>query len=373
MNFDLSEEQVAIADAVGRLLSTQLDGARRVAALSGDADHDAALWAALAETGVAGIVVPEEFGGSGLAVLDAAIVAQELGRAAAPVPYWGHVLSSLAILHAGTEAQQARWLGRLATGETIGALAIAEGPGHWLPAQWVLPDADRITGRKSFVLNGEAAEIFVVGLAGGGLTVVERGDGVSTIATPALDGTRRFADLVLDDAPHERLEGSFAEALVDAGLVLLAADAFGGALACVERATQYAMDRVQFGVPIGSFQAIKHQIADVAVEVELSRALYWYAAHAWDAIPDERMHAAMLAKMHLADRFVRASRMCVEVHGGIGFTWECDAHVWLRRALHDQVFLCDGRALRQLLALDHGWTSEVPGSGLRRTHVGTPT
>lgn len=355
MNFDLSEEQEAIAATVRHILAKEIDGARRLDALSSTNDHDVLLWKSLVGCGVAGIVAPESRGGSGLGLLEAALVAQEIGGAAAPVPYWGHTLACLAIAAGGTDEQRARWLPGLATGELLGTVALAERGGHWLPSEWELVTGDALHGSKVFVPNVAAADLFVVGLAGGSLAVVEAGPRLQTTPVAGSDRTRNGGEVKFAGVLAEVLPAADAEAVVDAGLVLLAADAFGGAEACLERSVEYSLTREQYGVPIGSFQAVKHQLADVAVELEQSRALWWYAAHAWDALPHARLRAAMLAKMHLADLYVRASRTAVEVHGGLGFTWDFDLHVWVRRAVYDQAFLCDSRRLRQLLAADAGW------------------
>jgi alkylation response protein AidB-like acyl-CoA dehydrogenase len=172
-----------------------------------------------------------------------------------------------------------------------------------------------------------------------------------------LDRTRRLDHIHFDAAGCERLPRGAAAAprVRDAALVLLAADAFGGAARCLELAVGYAQTREQFGTTIAHFQAIKHQLANLALEVEPARALYWYAAHAWDHLPQESALSAALAKAHLTEVFLRTARDTVEVHGGIGYTWDCDVHFWLRRAVFDRAFLGDPALHRARVAELSGW------------------
>ena len=197
-----------------------------------------------------------------------------------------------------------------------------------------------------------------MGLAGGGLAIVERETrGVSIEAIDGADRTRRLSRVVFEDAACEILPAGEAAAprVRDAGLVLLAADAFGGATHCVETAVEYAKTREQFGVTIAHFQALKHQLANMAVEVEPTRGLYWYAAYAFDHLPEEAERSAALAKAHLSDRFMQVARDSVEVHGGIGFTWESDVQIWYKRAMFDRAFLGTPAIHRERAAALAGW------------------
>ena len=198
----------------------------------------------------------------------------------------------------------------------------------------------------------------VVGVAGGGFALVERGaGGVKAETLEIADRTRRAARLVLDGAPCEPLPGGAAAAprVRDAALVLLAADALGGAARCVEKSVEYAKTREQFGVTIGHFQALKHQLANMSLEVEPSRALVWFAAHAFDQLPAEAERAAALAKAHLTDVYMQVARDAVEAHGGIGFTWECDVQIWFKRALFDRAFCGTPAEHRERAARLAGW------------------
>ena len=341
MNFDLSEEQVMLQEAVKQYLRNEcpLDRLREI--FDGDVGHDPVLWKGLVEMGVMGLHLPEEYGGAGLEVLDLAVVSEALGYQAAPGPFLGHVLAGLAIAEGGSASQKESWLPRLASGEAIGTIAIAEAKGGWQPGDWSLSATGSLSGTKTNVPFASLADVLVVGVAGGGLVLVERGAaGVSIEALTGADQTRRIDNVSFEATPCEALpEGeSAAKRVRDVALVLLAADAFGGAERCVEMAVEYSKTREQFGVKIAHFQALKHQLANMAVDVEPSRGLYWYAAHAMDHVADEAERSAALAKAHITDRFMQVARDTVEAHGGLGFTWECDVQIWFKRAMFDRAF-----------------------------------
>ena len=311
------------------------------------------------ELGLGGLAIPERYGGAGLEMVDLALACETLGRHAAPGPYLGHALAGVAIALGGSEAQKERWLPRLAAGDALATLAFAEAGGAWDPADWRAAARDgRIGGAKEYVLAGGAADLFVVGCAGGGLALVERGaEGAKVEPFDGVDRSRRLDRLALADTPCEALERGVEAAprVRDAALCLLAADAFGGASRALEMAVDYAQQREQFGVTIGHFQAVKHQLADLAAEVEPARALFWYAAHAWDARPEAGERAAALAKAHVPERFVQAAYETAEIFGGIGVTWEGDVQIWLKRALFDRVFFGDTATHRERAARLAGW------------------
>ena len=359
MNFDLSEEQQLLQATVGDFLAKECPPERLRAAFDADDPFDRDLWKGLLELGVGGIAVPEAYDGAGLELLDLALTAEALGYAAAPGPFLGHALATFAVCFAGSDAQKERWLPALASGDTLGTVALSEGDQTWQPEEWRLASGDRISGEKQWVPAGASADLIVVGLAGGGLALVESGaTGFTSEPIDALDRTRRLDALSFQDTPCDVLRGGGAEAagrLRDAALVLIAADACGGAHHLVEMSVDYAKTREQFGVPIGHFQALKHQLAEMAVAVEPTRALYWFAAHAFDHIPEEAPLAAALAKAHVVDRFVQVARDSVEAHGGIGYTWEGPVHIWFKRAMFDYAFLGTSRTHRARAAEIQGW------------------
>ena len=341
MHFGLTEEQQLLQETVRGFASGECPPARLRELFDTGEGHDPALWKGLAEMGLTGLLLPEAHGGAGLGLLEQALVMEELGAAALPSPLLGHTLAGLAIALGGSDAQRARWLPALATGEKIAGIAVAEAEG-WDPEAWALRlESGRLEGRKRFVPHARHADLLVAGVAGGGLAVVESGAaGLGVEDTPGVDLAHPLAELQFAGAAAEALAGDAgaAQRVRDAALVLLAADAFGAAWRLVTMTVDYAKQREQFGQPIAQFQAVKHELADMATAVEPSRALIWYAAHAFDALPDEAPRAAAVAKAHVCARACEVGRSAVELHGGIGFTWECDVQIWLKRALFDRAF-----------------------------------
>jgi alkylation response protein AidB-like acyl-CoA dehydrogenase len=338
MEFSLSDEQSLLQETVRGFVAKECPPQKVRAVFDGDPSAVPALWKGLAEMGVAGLVVPEAQGGAGLELLELALVAEELGRGAVPVPFLGHALASLALARGGSAAQRERWLPRLASGELRASVALAEADGAWLPGQWRAALAGgRLRGEKRFVPETAGAELFVVGCAGGALALVEAAAGVRASAEPTLDRGRPLATLAFD-APAEPLAGFSGERLLDAASVLLAADAFGAAHQLVRATAAYVQTRQQFGQPLAQFQAMKHQLANMALDVDPTRGLWWYAAHAFDHAPADAGRAAALAKAHVTDRAQQAARDAVEAHGGIGFTWESDVHLWFKRIMFDRLW-----------------------------------
>ena len=359
MDFDLSDEQRLLQETVAQFMENECPLARLRELYDDEVGFDPVLWKGLAEIGLAGIHLPGEYGGSELEILDLAVVAETLGSLAAPVPFLIHSLASLAIALAGNAEQQSRWLPGLASGETLATVALAEEGGGWMPDDWTLRSGAVITGSKEIVEFGEHADLFVVGLAGGRFGVVERNAaGVEIQRVESADRTRRIARVSFDDTPIELLEegGSQAvERVRDVGLVLISADAFGGAAKLVDMSVEYAKHREQFGVTIGHFQGLKHQLANMAVEIEPTRALYWYAAHALDHVPDESARCAAIAKSHITERYQQVARDATEAHGGIGYTWEGDTQIWFKRAMFDRVFMGTPRVHQNRAADLAGW------------------
>jgi alkylation response protein AidB-like acyl-CoA dehydrogenase len=359
VNFGLSEEQQLLQDTVAQFLEGECPLPRVRELYDADEAYDPTLWKGLCELGVAGLMAPEEHGGAGLGMVDLALVAEILGRGAFPGPFLGHALAIVALLEGGSDAQKAHWLPRLAAGDALGAVALGEESGVWAAEDWTPAlEGDSLSGTKSFAPCAAGADLLVVGAAGGELVLVEgAAAGVTLEPIDTLDRTRRTDRVVLENAACERLaDGARAAARVrDAGLALLAADAFGGATRLVELTVEYAKTREQFGQTLAHFQAVKHRLADMAVDVEPARGLFWYAAYAWDDLPDECERAAAHAKAHLCDRFMAIARDAVELHGGIGFTWECDVQFWFKRAMFDRTFLGGPAVHRERAAALGGW------------------
>ncbi len=359
MNFDLSEEQLLLHDTLTQFALNECPPNRLRELFEGAEGHDPALWRGLAELGVAGLVVPEAQGGAGLDCLDLAVAAEALGGAALPGPFFGHSLACLALVLGGSDAQQRSWLPRLASGDAIGSVAFGEAGGLWQPEEWRTEVArGALSGAKTAVPWARIADLLVVGTAGGGLALVEpRSSGVKIEDMGGVDRTRRIDSVTFENAACDPLPGAgqAAPRLRDAGLVLLAADAWAAGHWLMSTAVEYAKTRQQFGVTIGHFQALKHQLVAMAVEIEPARALYWYAAHAFDHLPAEAPRLAALAKAHITDRALQIARETVEAHGGIGFTWECDVQIWFKRCMFDRAFLGTPRVHRERAAQLAGW------------------
>jgi alkylation response protein AidB-like acyl-CoA dehydrogenase len=342
MNFLLSEQQLEIQRTVVRLLTERYDANAVHKVFDSATGFDENLWRDLADMGLTGLHLPEAYGGSQLELIDLAIVAEALGAAAAPVPLFGHWLAGLAINLAGDEEQKARWLPKLASGEVIATVAWAEGDGCWQPEEWDLEGGTHLTGRKAFVEGLPMAGLIVVGTRQGGLMLVASdAPGIAVQSVDSVDRTRRVSSITFNNTPAELLINGHAQSarLRDAALALLAADAFGGASRCVAMSMEYAKVREQYGAPIGQFQGLKHQLVNTAVEIEPARGLFWFAAHAFDHLPDEAPSACALAKAHLGERYMQAARDCIEAHGGIGYTWEYPAQIYFKRAMFDYTYL----------------------------------
>jgi acyl-CoA dehydrogenase len=344
MNFDFSDELKQLREEARRFLAERnaLAAARRV--LDSDDGHDAALWREIGELGWIGAAIPEEFGGAGLGPLGLCVLAEELGAALAPVPFSSSAyLAAEALLLAGSPAQQQRWLPKLASGAAIGTLALAEGPGALSLARLGASVAgDRLSGSKAPVPDGAAADIAVVAARGAdrrlGLFLVElAAPGVARERVATIDPSRGHARLVFSGAAAEPLGPAGAgerllERLFDRAAVLFAFEQLGGARAALDMAKAYALERYAFGRPIGSFQAIKHKLADVYVAGELARSNAYYGAWALAEDAPELPLAAATARVAASDAFFLAARENIQTHGGMGYTWAFDCHLYYRRA-----------------------------------------
>lgn len=355
MRFGLDEQQRAFQGAVSEYLEAECPLERSLAPhASGQADFG--IWQGLMELGIGGLIVPEEYGGLGLGLLDLAVIVEPLGRHAAPGPFLEHALATLAIVLGGSRAQKDAWLPALASGEKRATVALSEAKGAWPADTWTMGQGGALSGTKRHVLHAEGADLMVVGLEGGRLGLVEgNAPGITLSAVPSTDAGKQLSHVEFADVAVAPLEQAAGSRMVDAGLILLAADAFGGASRAVEMAVSYSREREQFGQPIGSFQAVKHQLADMALSVFPTLGLYWHAAHAFDVDPANVSEAAAMAKSHITELYPPITRRMIEAHGGIGYTWEFGAHIWLKRALFDQAYLGMPQMHRARIAAMAGW------------------
>ena len=362
MDFGLSQDQLLLKETIRRWLESECPTTRVRAIMESETGHDPALWEGLAELGVAGLHVPVAHGGSGLELLDVALAAEELGAACTPGPFLACALAVAALRAGASEEVQARWLPGIARGQTILTFALGEEGDEWDAGQLATrARGGTLVGRKPLVPYAAVADAILVAAQdddGPGLWLVERGaPGVELTPLQGTDMTRRVGVVELDGAPATRVASGRAatDHARDAGLVLLAADAYGGARRCVDMTAKYALTREQFGQPIGAFQAVKHQLADLAAELDPALSLCWYAAHAYDHIVERAERHAAIAKAHLTDLYDRTVRVATELHGGIGFTWEFDLHLWFRRAIFDRAFLGEANYHRRRAADLAGW------------------
>lgn len=354
MRFALSDDQVMLQDSLNRALAdlSPLERVRRFA----DNDETAApdIWSGLADLGLPGLLVPEEHGGLGLGLLEAALAAEALGRAVAPTPFLGSaVLAPLAIGLAGTDAHKREWLPRLAAGEAVAGAAISEPIAGARDGAGVTAEGGRLSGRTMFALDAAGADLLVVADRGGGLHLAQSAEEMS--ALPSIDATRRLWELTFKATPAEPLAaGPALDRLRDAAWIMLAADTLGAAQSMLEKAVAYAKERKQFGRTIGSFQAVKHLCAEMAAELEPARALVWYAAYAFDHAPDEAPLMAAHAKAHLSEigRFI--ARTATEVHGGIGMTDLLGLHYWFKRIGQNRQILGGPERVREAAARMQG-------------------
>jgi alkylation response protein AidB-like acyl-CoA dehydrogenase len=344
MNFDFSDELKQLRDEARRFLAERqaLAAARRV--LDGNEGYDRALWREMGEMGWIGAAIPEEYGGAGLGHLGLCVLAEELGAVLAPVPFASSAyLAAEAILLFGSAAQKERYLPKLASGASIGTVAIAEGPGALDPARLACAvAAGKLSGTKQPVADGEFADLAVVAALGAdrrpALFLVDlAGPGVARERIATIDPSRGHARIAFSAAAAEPLgpagEGaSLIERLFDRAAVLFAFEQVGGAQASLDMAKSYALERYAFGRPIGSFQAIKHKLADVYVATELARSNAYYGAWALSQDAPELGVAAAAARVAASDAFSLAAKENIQTHGGMGYTWEFDCHLYYRRA-----------------------------------------
>jgi acyl-CoA dehydrogenase len=351
MNFDFSDDQKLLKEQVRKFLADKCPTkvVRRV--LDGNETHAEEVWKGLVDLGVPGVGIPEEFGGLGLSPLELCVVAEEIGRAAAPVPFdTSVVLATEALKLAGSEAQKKKWLPQLASGEAIGTLAIAEGPQPPRPRNIRTTfGGGRLNGKKVPVADGEAATFAVV-LANTGGQNSNMGDRAVSLVlvdlkqapvtakrVETIDPARKHAELTFNAAASELLgtEGEgwrLLERLYDAAAVYFAFAQVGGAEAAMWMARDYALQRQAFGRAIGSYQAIKHKLADCFVKLELARSNAYYGAMMLTDGGADLPLAAAAARIAATEAYDFAAKENIQTHGGIGFTWEADTQFHYRRA-----------------------------------------
>ncbi len=344
MNFDFSDDQKYLKREARRFLQARCSVAVTRGVLDDDGrSFDLDLWTAVVAMGWTGTAIPEKWGGAGFSHVELCALAEELGRVVAPIPFASTVyIFAEAILAFGTDAQRGALLPGIAAGRVMGCLAAAEHPGAQVAASMgARVTAGRLTGTKVPVTDGDIATHAIVAAqdaAGPGLFIVDLADdGVARTRVRTLDPTRSAAQLTFDNVPCERLGAEEAGVampsdILDRAAVLFAFEQVGGADRCLEAATEYAQERHAFGRVIGSYQAIKHKLADIYIRNELARSNAYYGAWALNSGATELPQAAAAARIAASQAYDFAARENLHIHGGTGFTWEADCHLHLRRA-----------------------------------------
>jgi alkylation response protein AidB-like acyl-CoA dehydrogenase len=361
MYFDLTDEQQAIKSTAREFLASRYKSERIRELAAGEDGFDASGWGEMAELGWPGLALPEEWGGQGLGIVDLAVLFEEMGYALAPSPLLSNTIVGLALSFCGSDDQRQRYLRPLAEGSKRGVPALFDAGSTATPGAFKMEaraDGDGIVldGEKLLVMDAASADFFLVASADGHRHLVDAGaEGVSVQEEPAIDPTRRLSTVRLDGvrvAAADTLpgEGHEYEAVFDRACVALAAESTGIAQRTLEMAVEYAKDRQQFGRPIGAYQAVSHRCAQMLLETENSRSTVYGAAWAADAEPESLPQAASMAKAYASDAGWRVPDASIQVHGGIGFTWEHDLHFFLKRGRANAATLGDAHWHRERVA-----------------------
>ena len=373
IQFAFTDEQEQFREAIRRFLQEKSPSTEVRRLMDTTEGYDPEIWRQLSEQlALPGVHIPEQYGGAGFGMVELCIVTEEMGRALLCAPYFSTaVLATNAILNAGTEAQQSSLLPDLASGARLAALAVTEPSGQWEPQSIELvatssAEGYTLDGAKSYVVDGHVADLLVVagrvaGTAGRDdhndlalFTVSADTAGATRSLLPSMDPTRKLARIDFDGVQARRLgdgeDGATAlDRTLDQAAIALANEMVGGAQALFDSAVEYAKLRVQFGRTIGSFQAIKHKCADLLLELELAKSAAYYAAQAAATDDSEWPALACLAKASASEAYLHIAAETIQIHGGIGFTWENDTHLWFKRAKSSEVFLGQPDYHRELL------------------------
>jgi alkylation response protein AidB-like acyl-CoA dehydrogenase len=355
MNFDFTDDQRAIKRTAHEFLEARYKPETIRELAEDERGFTDEQWRELVELGWPGVIVPEEHGGLGLGAVELVVIAEEMGYALAPSPWFSNACAALLLVAAGTADQRRRWLEPLVAGERRGTVAVWDSRSGWAPDQSeVEPANGSLSATKIAVPDAASAALAVVAGADRRHYLVDlSGDGVRVSAEPALDPTRKLFTLELDGADARSLSGGDPDALARAYasiITTLAAENVGVAQRAMEMAVAYAKDRKQFDRPIGSYQAISHRCAQMLLEIEGARSLAYWAAWAIDHEPETALQAASMAKAYAGDAGFRVAASALQVHGGIGFTWEHDLHFFLKRAKANAHAFGDSRWHRDRVA-----------------------
>jgi alkylation response protein AidB-like acyl-CoA dehydrogenase len=366
MNFAFTDEQEELRSTVRAFLESKSSEEAVREQMETDNGFDTAVWTQMAEQmGLQGLHIPEEYGGSGFGYVELGIVLEEMGRSLLCAPFFSSVvLAANTLIHSGDEAAKKAYLPGIASGETIATLACTEPSGKWDESGITMQASGSagsytLTGTKMFVIDGHTANLLIVAArtgAGVSLFAVE-GDaaGLTRTALSTMDQTRKQAKIEFANTPATLIgaEGKgwdILSTVLDLAAVGLAAEQVGGAQKVLEMAVEYAKVRVQFGRPIGSFQAIKHKCADMLLEVESAKSAAYYGLWCASEMNEELPSVASLAKAYCSEAYFHATAENIQIHGGIGFTWEHPAHLYFKRAKSSELMFGDPTYHREQLA-----------------------
>ncbi|MBI2216702.1 MAG: acyl-CoA dehydrogenase family protein [Candidatus Rokubacteria bacterium] len=374
MNFGFSEEQELLRATARKFFENECPSTFVRARMEEPGGVTDEFWTKLAEQGWLGLVYPEEVGGTGLGFVDLVVLMEEMGRASMPGPFFSTVLlGGLTILEAGSTAQRKEWLARIASGQAKVALALTEPSARWDAAGVTATAREEgggfvLSGTKLFVLDAHIAEAIVVAMRtresgrpedGVSLFLVPRdARGLEARLLPTMDQTRKLCEVKLGDVRvgKDALVGTkdgawpAIDRVIQRATVALCAEMCGGAQKVLDMTTDYAKIRIAFGRPIGAYQGVKHKAADMLVEVENAKSLTYYAAWAVDENSPEAPLAVSMAKAYVSDAFRRAAGNGIQLHGGIGFTWEHDLHLYFKRAKGSEFTFGDATYHRERVA-----------------------
>jgi alkylation response protein AidB-like acyl-CoA dehydrogenase len=366
MNFAFSEEQDELRKTVRAFLEQKSPETEVRRLMETTEGYDASVWSQMAnELGLQSLAIPEEFGGQGFGFVELGIVLEEMGRALLNAPFFSSVvLGASTLLQSGDDTAKAEHLPGIASGDTIATLAFTEPSGKWDEAGITMEasasgDGYVLNGTKMFVLDGHTANLLIVAARTGAgvslFTVAADADGLTRTPLSTMDQTRKQAKLEFSNTPATLLgtEGAgwtVLSSVLDLAAVALSAEMVGGAQKCLEMAVEYAKVRVQFGRPIGSFQAIKHKCADMLLEVESAKSAAYYGMWCAAEMNEELPSVASLAKAYCSEAYFHAAAENIQIHGGIGFTWEHPAHLYFKRAKSSELLFGDPTYHRELLA-----------------------
>ncbi len=361
MNFEFSEDQKFVQKSARDLLAKEAPLSACRAVLEGGKSHDAALWKTVAENGYVGAVIPETHGGAGMGYLELVLIAHEIGRSLAPIPFGPSVyLATEAILHAGSEAQKKSWLPRLGSGDAIGTFAFAEGAGDTELADVETRVTNgRLSGEKVAVEAGDVANVAIVVAKGADgrptLVLVDlSAPGITRTRFESFDPSRGVVRLRFENTPVETLgagvDAGFVSHLLDRAAAIQAFEQIGAAERVLEMTREFTMNRYAFGRPVASFQVLKHRMAELFCAIEIARSNAYYAAWALSSDEkDELAVAAASARVAANDAFTLAAEEMIQMYGGVGYTWEYDCHLFYRRARHLALLLGSSSAWREKL------------------------